>query len=374
MTSAKKILLVQLYSNGDCLYATAVARQIKKDFPGSHLTWAIASFCKNIIANNPYVDAIMEVDDTPKNDVAAFRRFRKRVYELRQQDKFSEVFITHNMDTNHAYYDGCIRSSILKAYPFPVTVPVTPVLRLTEKEIENVRQFVLQHKLKRYKQVILFEFAPLSGQLKIIREIAIAIADDIVTAGDTAVILSSGSKVLHDNEAVIDGSVLSLRETAALTHYCTLLLGCSSGITWISTSDAAKQLPMIQLLNAKTTWVNPVSRDFERFNLPVQNVIELLEIDKEKIVNCVKLAVQNFGEAKNKYNQPVPLHFKTTRSIIYNLLCYLEFKAIARHIKINRKVYGNNFSFYKEVLTGFIIAPFTLIRNLSVKNLGRKMK
>ena len=29
-----KILLVQLYSNGDCLYATTVAQQIKKDFPG----------------------------------------------------------------------------------------------------------------------------------------------------------------------------------------------------------------------------------------------------------------------------------------------------------------------------------------------------
>ena len=42
----KKIILVQLYSNGDCLYATAVARQIKQDFPGSHLTWAIAHFVK----------------------------------------------------------------------------------------------------------------------------------------------------------------------------------------------------------------------------------------------------------------------------------------------------------------------------------------
>ena len=29
-----RILLGQLGSNGDCLYATIVARQIKKDFPG----------------------------------------------------------------------------------------------------------------------------------------------------------------------------------------------------------------------------------------------------------------------------------------------------------------------------------------------------
>ena len=52
----KKILLVQLFSNGDCLFATAVARQVKTDFPNCNLTWAIAAFCKNIIALNPYVD------------------------------------------------------------------------------------------------------------------------------------------------------------------------------------------------------------------------------------------------------------------------------------------------------------------------------
>ena len=34
-----KILLVQLFSNGDCLYATSVARQIKKDFPGHATSW-----------------------------------------------------------------------------------------------------------------------------------------------------------------------------------------------------------------------------------------------------------------------------------------------------------------------------------------------
>ena len=61
MNSPQKILLVQLFSNGDCLYATTVARQIKKDFPNCHLTWAIANFCKAIIFNNPYIDEIREV-------------------------------------------------------------------------------------------------------------------------------------------------------------------------------------------------------------------------------------------------------------------------------------------------------------------------
>ena len=74
----KKILLVQLFSNGDCLYATAVARQIKSDNPNCELTWAIANFCKDIINLNPFVDKVRIVDDVAKNDIIAFRNFKKR--------------------------------------------------------------------------------------------------------------------------------------------------------------------------------------------------------------------------------------------------------------------------------------------------------
>ncbi|MEQ1577992.1 MAG: hypothetical protein ABL894_10090, partial [Hyphomicrobium sp.] len=56
-----RILLGQLGSNGDCLYATTIARQIKKDFPGCHLTWAISSLCTRVLDNNPDVDEVWEV-------------------------------------------------------------------------------------------------------------------------------------------------------------------------------------------------------------------------------------------------------------------------------------------------------------------------
>src|SRR5450432_4224190 len=134
MDKYQKILLVHLFSNGDCLYATTVARQIKNDYPGCHLTWAIAGFCKSIIANNPYVDEIMEVNQVAKNDVVAFRKFKREVQKRQTKGEFDLVFITHNMDTNQAFYNGCIRSSILDAYPNPITVPVQPVLHLNETE------------------------------------------------------------------------------------------------------------------------------------------------------------------------------------------------------------------------------------------------
>ena len=74
-----RILLVQLFSNGDCLYATAVARQIRHDYPSCHLTWAISSGCREMIRENPHIDDVMEVNDVPRNNERAFRKFMARV-------------------------------------------------------------------------------------------------------------------------------------------------------------------------------------------------------------------------------------------------------------------------------------------------------
>ena len=357
----KKILLVQLFSYGDCLYATAIARQIKKDYPGCYLVWAIASFCKDILDDNPFVDEVMEVATVRKSNTAEFRRFKKEVY---RKNGFDEIFVTTNMDYNQAYYDGCIRSNIFNAYPNPVTVPIQPVVRIDNLEHKKVKDFAEKHELNSYINVILFEYAPQSGQSMMSKDFALHIAEELTVDGKTAVILSSANKIDHPNKAIIDGSVLNFRETIAFTHYCTFLLGSSSGITWASTSDAGKQLPMVQLLNAGTTWVNPISRDFKRFGFSTENVIELIDFNAEKIIECVQTALKGFSAAKKAFNQDVPLHFKTTRKIVYNLLVYLEFGAILKHIKYNRKVYGNNESFFKEVMLAFILFPFKLIGNL----------
>ena len=369
MEVSRKILLVQLYSNGDCLYATTVAQQIKKDYPGCHLIWAIASFCKTIIANNPYIDEILTVDTVAKNDAPALRKFKKLIYKQKKEGVYAEVFFIHNGDTNQAFYDGSIRSSILRAYGKPITVPFIPVLHLREDEIAKAKYFAKEHHLASFKEVVIFEYAPQSGQSTITKEIALSIAEGIVAKSNTAIILSSANKIQHINKAIIDGSSLTIRETAALTHYCTFLLGTSSGITWISTSDAAKFLPMVQLFNPDTRFENPISRDFERFGFATDKVIELLKLDEKIIVDCVQSALEDFATAKITYNQIIPLHFKTTRNIVYNLLCYGEFKAIATHIRINREVHGNNLSFYKEILIGFLIAPFKLLHNLTKRKL-----
>lgn len=360
MDIAKKILLVNFYANGDCLLATTIARQIKEDYKGCHLTWAISSKCKDIILNNPYVDDVIVVEYIHCDDNAELKLLKKQT----DFNNYDEVFITHpSYIKNTALFDGSIRSNVFKAYPNPVTVPVTPVLVLTTEEIEKSNSFASQHNLSVYKHIILFEFAPQSGQLKITTAEAIAMSEEIVKNGDTAIILSSANKIEHANKAIIDGSTLSIRETAGLTHYCTMLLGCSSGITWISTSSAAKQLPMIQMLNQETTWFNPISRDFERYGLPLDNVIELFDFDRTKILACVKDAQIDFQKARLQYNQQLTLNFNTTPKIVYDLICQLRIGLIIKHIKVNKEVYGHRAELYKQVILGILIAPFTLLKN-----------
>lgn len=103
MEGTRKILLVQLYSNGDCLYTTTVARQIKQDFSGCHLTWLIAKFCKDIITSNPFVDEVLVTNEVSKNDIIAFRKLKRKVFSEKEEGKWDEVFVTHKWTITRLY-------------------------------------------------------------------------------------------------------------------------------------------------------------------------------------------------------------------------------------------------------------------------------
>ena len=363
MDNLKRILLVQLYSNGDCLYATAVARQIKQDFPGCHLTWAIAGSCKNIISQNPYVDDVLVTGEVPKNDVIAFRKLKRKVFREKKEGRWDEVFITHNMDDNQALYDGTIRGMIFRAYPRPVTVPIQPVLTLSDEEKQKVKQFAEKHSLQQFRNIILWEYAPQSGQSLLSFDFVVKVAERITQLPDTCVILSSATS-FSSTAKIIDASILSVRENAELTHYCSLLIGCSSGITWLSTSSAAKQIPMLQLLDAQAYFRNAPSVDFNRYGISTKELIELVQFDEEKILQVVQAIIENgIGETKQKFNEQLPVQFNTTRKVVYNLLCYLQFKAIAKHYRITTSIYGRNPLFIKQFVLAFLTFPFKLIAN-----------
>lgn len=304
----KRILLGHLASNGDCLYATAVARQIKNDYPGCHLTWAVGSLYRQAIDNNPYVDKIWEVQIANRDEIEiVWKIFAEEARERKQRGEFDEIFFTQLNPDNYRNFDGTVRASIFRGYPRPITVPVQPVIRLREEEVAHVREFAEQQLLSKRKHVILFECSAASSQTFVTPSFAIEAAQIARRLlPDSVFILSSNVKIESPDERIIDGSVVPFRENAELTKYCSLLVGCSSGVSWLATSNGAKQLPKIQLLSRKTGVFASMRHDAEYFGLPTDEILEMTDCTSEHVASCIVTAcTESFEEARKKYHEQI---------------------------------------------------------------------
>jgi hypothetical protein len=152
-----RILLGQLGSNGDCLYATTIARQIKHDFPGCHLTWAISSLCRRVILNNPDVDEVWELPVDHWGDMdRQWRAFEAEGWKRVANGDFDRAFMTQICPNYFHNYDGTIRPSQFRNYPRPITVPVETVIEVTLEERERVEEWVWTHNVDAYAKVVLF--------------------------------------------------------------------------------------------------------------------------------------------------------------------------------------------------------------------------
>jgi FkbM family methyltransferase len=308
----RRILLGQLGARGDCIYATAVARQIKEDYPECHLTWAIGSMARGVIANNPHVDELWEFPVRNHDEMLpAWERFRKELAARQARGDFDDVFLTQVFPDNFANYDGTVRASIFRGYPRPITVPVTPVIRLSREQVDATAKFVAEHRLASFSTVILFECASASGQSFVTPGFALEVARGIVAiCPDAAVVLSSSESVTSGDPRIIDGSTLSFECNAELTKSCSLLIGCSSGISWLATSDWAKPLPKIQLLRCATSVFASFVHDHEYFGLPTNQIIEMTDCPAERVIECVAMiGEKGFAEARRTFHEKIELKF-----------------------------------------------------------------
>lgn len=288
-----KIALVHLVRYGDVLYATLVARQIKRDYPGCQLTFFVSRDNASVLTGNPDVDVVERVDlsslGNPYSD--GWRRVRASVEARVRAGEFARAFFTQVGPDNFALYDGLIRSTTYRAYGGEVGGPHRPVLVNTSEEKQRALNFASDHGFSRFRQVFLFECNPGSGQSPLNPTRALSIARSLLSKrdGDVLFVLSSHSALPTPIPGLADASQLNFRENAALTHYCTGLIGCSSGLTWLATSEAARPLPMLQILGRTDTpfCFASVACDYRRFGLDESSVIELADPDDGKVVECL---------------------------------------------------------------------------------------
>ena len=282
------------------------------------------------------MDAIWEVkQDTNENVVSVWNKFEEEAKYKKENGEFDEIFLTQVHPGNFQNYDGTCRSSLFRGYPNPITVPITPIVVLTDTEVNNVKRFVSKYNLSDKDRVILFECDANSGQSFLTPEFALETVK-IVLKKESSIkfILSSNKPIDGDGHNILDGSELSFRENAELTKYCELLIGCSSGISWLATSDWAKPLPKIQLLNAKTYMYASMIEDARYFGLPTDNILEMQSCTPDRLANCILDYLKDgFPYIREKYHQECKIKFDFYfQQIHYELLTKNEFLKAAQSI------------------------------------------
>jgi len=341
MAGQRRVLLGQLGANGDCVYATTVARQIKADFPDCHLTWAIGSMCRHVIAHNPHVDDVWEVPLARRADsAAAWRQFVRDARGRQQQGDFDDVYLTQIYPDNLHNFDGTVRASIFRGYSGPITVPVTPVIRLDAEDVARVAAFAARHGLTKAGRAILFESAPLSGQSPMTSEWVAAIARELARALPDCRLISA-SPLGSGGDGVIDASGLGFRDISELARYCSLFVGCSSGITWLLTSDAAPPIPMVQILSARAGDYGAVVHDLDYWGLPSGHVIELRDGTAEQAASCVIDAMTHgIAAARQRHHQELAPRFDFYMEMMVPKLRQGELRTFARSLRAAVARYG----------------------------------
>jgi hypothetical protein len=367
----KRFLIGQLGRFGDCLYATTLAKQLKTDFPESHITWAITPKYKSILDLNPHIDCIWEVDADDSNyDKSGWEKFETEALKRKENGEFDEIFFSQVSPRNWINYTGTIRGTILSSYDRPITVSVEPVVILSQSEIENVKQFAESNKLSSFKHVVLFECAPGSGQSKVNLAFALSVCEEVIKKNtNICFVLSSSEKLPTGNPQIIDASELSFRENVELTKYCSLMIGCSSGISWISTSENAKKLPTIQLLDSNFLIYAGMHYEFEINGLDNRHIVEILDFDKETVANCVNLFVLSGIEAiKSAFHQEYKPNFRTLRNLTKNLI---ESKRNSSEIfAFIKKFLATNANFGNTISQNYLILfPYTVLYGFFYRNI-----
>jgi hypothetical protein len=318
-----RILLGMLGSNGDCLYATAIARQIKVDFPGCHLTWAIGGMSRQVLINNTNIDEVWELPHSWETAEHAWTLFEMEAHHLAAAGRFDQVFLTQISPARFGNYDGTIRPSVFRNYGRPIAVPVDVTINLTERETAEVDRWFQASPASGASQVVLCECSSKSGQSFMTVDLAVRMATKITEARQKAVVIvSTHERLPIEHPRIITGSALSIRQTARLTEYVDLFIGCGSGLTVAATSGVARPtLPNIQILKRSTSVYASFRHDFAYFGKPTAQFLELTNEDPDHLSRVAVTALSDgFATARAEFDDPVPLSFGWYQQLISMML------------------------------------------------------
>lgn len=316
------VALVQLDANGDCLYATTIARQIKQDYPGCHLSWWISSRCRGLLVGNPYVDEVVSVDlrdwANTSRDLAWALAQTEILRRQAGSDPYDRVWMPQIYPDNFRHFDGTVRPSQFRGYDRPITVPIDPVIHLTEEEKANVARYAVEHRLAERERVVLFECSSNSSQSHVTPEFAKEAAALANQQGLKATFLLSTMVPLGADLSpnALSAGKLSMRENLALLDHCSHFMGCGSGLTVIATCDQAKNIPNIQILDRSKSVLASFYHDFHYWNKNTSRFIEMPDASPALAVECLKREFEEgHSAAVGGFHRPCGASFEFVHEI-----------------------------------------------------------
>ena len=144
--------------------------------------------------------------------------------------------------------------------------------------------------------------------------------------------------------------------------FCSLLIGTSSGISWLSTSSWAKTLPTIQVLDYRMSVYASMKHDHQYFGLASDHIIELPDTDINHVSACVSMVIRDgFAHARRIYDSDIPLRFRFYfDSIKYHFLRSRDLGALGSSIRFTIRRYGFRAVFFFDAIMNLLETVFVL--------------
>ncbi|MCX7930018.1 MAG: methyltransferase domain-containing protein [Chlorobi bacterium] len=251
MQQKPQIGIAIFHSLGDIINATIIARQIKADYPDSHLVWITAEQYAFILDQNPDVDEIITVAGNPKD-------LDTRIEELRTIRPWSRFYVPAPYLVR-TLPGGDLTELMLASYDGKLTVPLRPVLVLTDEEVEHARQWWAQLPTDRPRVLVETEFfsaqSPWNREyaLDMIRALAPLHPVFVFTAKNRPVDLD----ILQAEYPDILWCDLPFRLNAELYNLCDAFIGVSSAISCATNSTWCRaDVPHLEIVSGPhwSTW------------------------------------------------------------------------------------------------------------------------
>jgi hypothetical protein len=240
-------------SFGDVINATPIAAQLKKQSPDNEIHWYVSSRCQAALTGNPHIDKIIVIPGNAKPD-STIPATQKALKIAKSKGVYEKIvapapYLRPFWNTQKLMIIDCIRKAAEQDLGIDRwDVPWRPTLNLTSAEVEKAQRWV--SKLPK-KRKVLFEYQAESGQSHLKQE---WIAPICKAFGNGWVVILSGKKPsfkLPPN--AVDGSVLSIRETAEVFKHVDAMVGVASGITCVCSSSWTDgvNVPWVESCNNK---------------------------------------------------------------------------------------------------------------------------